>query len=191
MVPSPRCTIVSAMSAESRPGRCAVASRALTRRPWPEGWQLSREQGREQGTRWRARREARNPQVTYRFVHGFVHETWRDAPRRGRRGGLTGTLADRSARSARSLETARDDRDARRMAHNPEVEGSNPSPATKFAGQRPLPIMEGAFCVCRVHGIVHEASEEGRRGGWAVRRTPRTSFATQAADGLPLRCCAR
>jgi hypothetical protein len=31
--------------------------------------------------------------------------------------------------------------------------------------------MEGAFCVCRVHRIVHEASEEGRRGGWAVRRT--------------------
>jgi hypothetical protein len=24
--------------------------------------------------------------------------------------------------------------------------------------------MEGAFCICRVHGIVHEASEEGRRG---------------------------
>jgi hypothetical protein len=52
--------------------------------------------------------------------------------------------------------------DVRRSAHNPEVEGSNPSPATKFAGQRPLPIMEGAFCVCRVHRIVHEASEEGR-----------------------------
>jgi len=50
------------------------------------------------------------------------------------------------------------------MAHNPEVAGSNPAPATKFAGQRPLPITEGAFCVCRVHGIVHEASEEGRRG---------------------------
>jgi hypothetical protein len=34
--------------------------------------------------------------------------------------------------------------------------------------------MEGAFCMCRVHGIVHEASEEGRRGGgWAVRRTRR------------------
>ena len=33
--------------------------------------------------------------------------------------------------------------------------------------------MEGAFCMCRVHGIVHEASEEGRRGDWAVRRTPR------------------
>src|SRR5271165_1232934 len=62
-----------------------------------------------------------------------------------------------------------------RWAHNPEVAGSNPAPATKFAGQGPLPIMEGAFCMCRVHGIVHEASEEGRRGGWAVRRTPRTS----------------
>ena len=44
--------------------------------------------------------------------------------------------------------------------------------------------MEGAFCVCRVHRIVHEASEEGRRGGWAVRRTPRTSFATQAVYNL-------
>jgi hypothetical protein len=73
------------------------------------------------------------------------------------------------------------------MAHNPEVEGSNPSPATKFAGQRSLPIMEGAFCVCRVHRIVHEASEEGRRGDWAVRRTRGTSFATQAANGPPLR----
>jgi hypothetical protein len=47
--------------------------------------------------------------------------------------------------------------------------------------------MEEAFCVCRVHEIVHEASEEGRRGGWAVRRTPGTSFATQAANGLPPR----
>jgi len=52
------------------------------------------------------------------------------------------------------------------MAHNPEVEGSNPSPATKFAGQRPLPITEGASCLCRVHEIVHDASEEGRRAGW-------------------------
>ena len=84
-------------------------------------------------------------------------------------------------------ETSRDTRDVRRMAHNPEVAGSNPSPATKFACQRPLPIMGGAFCVCRVHRIVHEASEEGRRGGWALRRTPGTSFATQAADGLPPR----
>ena len=38
--------------------------------------------------------------------------------------------------------------------------------------------------MCRVHGIVHEASEVGRRRGWAVRRTPRTSFATQAVYNL-------
>ena len=44
--------------------------------------------------------------------------------------------------------------------------------------------MEGAFCVCRVHGIVHEASEEGHRGGWAVMRTPRTLVATQAVYNL-------
>jgi hypothetical protein len=48
-------------------------------------------------------------------------------------------------------------------------------------------MMEGAFCVCRVHRIVHEASEEGRHGGWAVRRTPGMSFAAQAVDGLSLR----
>ena len=54
--------------------------------------------------------------------------------------------------------------DVGRLTHNPEVAGSNPAPATKLAGQRPLPMMEEAFCLCRVHGIVHEASEEGRRG---------------------------
>ena len=34
-------------------------------------------------------------------------------------------------RSAWPLETTRDSRDGRRMAHNPEVAGSNPAPATK------------------------------------------------------------
>jgi len=34
----------------------------------------------------------------------------------------------------RHWRTGRDARDARRMAHNPEVEGSNPSPATKARG---------------------------------------------------------
>ena len=69
--------------------------------------------------------------------------------------------------SPRPPKTARDNaRDTRRMAHNPEVAGFNPAPATKFAGQRPLPITEGASCLCRVHEIVHDASEEGRRAGW-------------------------
>jgi hypothetical protein len=46
----PRCSIVSAESAMSRPSRYAVASRALTQRPRPEAWQLSRRTGEEQGT---------------------------------------------------------------------------------------------------------------------------------------------
>jgi len=48
------------------------------------------------------------------------------------------------------------------MAHNPEVEGSNPSPATKMQVRGLFPNRERAFCVYLVHGIVHEASEEGR-----------------------------
>src|SRR6202035_5462356 len=35
------------------------------------------------------------------------------------------------------------------LSHNPEVAGSNPAPATKTAGQRPLPILEGPS-PCRV-----------------------------------------
>ena len=53
-------------------------------------------------------------------------------------------------------------------------------PAIKFAGQRPLLIMEGVFCVSRAHRIVHEASE-GRCGGWTVRRTLRD--VVRDADG--------
>jgi len=41
-----------------------------------------------------------------------------------------------------------------------------PPPLPSLQVRRPLQIMEGAFCVCRVHGIVHTASEEGRRGDW-------------------------
>jgi hypothetical protein len=65
VLPSPRCTIVSAMSAESRPGRHAVASRAWTRRPRPEGWQLSRERGRSRARGGAHVERLENPQVTY------------------------------------------------------------------------------------------------------------------------------
>jgi hypothetical protein len=64
-------------------------------------------------------------------VHGFVHGTQRNGLRRGRRPSSTWTRATRSPTSARALETARDRRDGRRTAHNPEVAGSNPAPATK------------------------------------------------------------
>jgi hypothetical protein len=80
-----------------------------------------------------------------RFVHGFVHETRRDDLRRGRPRGIRKTHAARAPRSARLSETARDGRDGRRTAHNPEVAGSNPAPATNFRRSRPFPSRERAF----------------------------------------------
>jgi len=47
--------------------------------------------------------------------------------------------------------------DAGRLTHNPEVAGSNPAPATKSAGQSPLPIMEEGFCMRPVNGFVNAA----------------------------------
>ena len=71
----------------------------------------------------------------------------RDAAGPLRRGRLRGTRKHTSPvrRGQRYRETARDGGDGRRSAHNPEVAGSSPAPATKFAGQRPLPIPEEAF----------------------------------------------
>ncbi len=43
-----------------------------------------------------------------------------------------------------------------RLTHNPEVAGSNPAPATKCAGQRPLPVMGGAFLLWFVNVFVNE-----------------------------------
>jgi hypothetical protein len=56
-----------------------------------------------------------------------------------------------TSRSEEIRRYARDEGDARRTAHNPEVAGSNPAPATKSASQRPLPIPGGAFLLCLVH----------------------------------------
>jgi len=47
---------------------------------------------------------------------------------------------------------ARDGRDARRMAHNPEVAGSNPAPATKARG--PFSNREGVSGMWFVHGML-------------------------------------
>jgi len=87
----PRCTIVSAMSGASWPGRYAVASRALTRSHGLRDGSY-RDYGEEQGTRWRVRRETRNRGSPTRLVHGFVHETRRDGLRRGRCRRSTRTL---------------------------------------------------------------------------------------------------
>jgi len=45
----PRCDMISAVSAASRPSRYAVASRAWTRQPRPEGWQPRGGRGRSRG----------------------------------------------------------------------------------------------------------------------------------------------
>jgi hypothetical protein len=53
--------------------------------------------------------------------------------------------------SARCAETRETGGDVRRMAHNPEVEGSNPSPATKARG--PFSNRERAFCMWFVNWL--------------------------------------
>jgi hypothetical protein len=81
-------------------------------------------------------------------VHGSVHGTQRDRlrPRRRRRSEKTLRRRPYGAglpRSARWPETARDGRDTCRMAHNPEVAGSNSAPATRQNG--PGSITSGPF----------------------------------------------
>jgi hypothetical protein len=63
-------------------------------------------------------------------VNRFVNRTLRNRLRRGRRRRTAATMHHRTPRSARTQETGQDGRDARRMAHNPEFVGSNPTPAT-------------------------------------------------------------
>ena len=75
--------------------------------------------------------DAESIRPEYASANGFANETGRDGgddARHRRR------LARPSAWSARRGGTSETLRDARRMAHNPEVEGSNPSPATKARG---------------------------------------------------------
>ena len=55
-----------------------------------------------------------------------------------------------SPRSAWTRETARDSRDGRRSAHNPEVGGSNPPPLLVSAGQGPFTTRKRVFCVSGV-----------------------------------------
>ena len=89
----------------------------------------------------------RNRRSIGRSVNRFVNRTRRN--RRDRGDGADGARCDLSCplRSPHPRETARDARDARRMAHNPEVAGSNPAPATSFRRSRPFPSRERAFCV--------------------------------------------
>jgi hypothetical protein len=81
-----------------------------------------------------------------------------DAARQLETGETESTVRDGSvlfAESPRPRETARDGRDARRMAHNPEGEGSNRSPTTKARG--PFSNRERAFCMWSANGFANEA----------------------------------
>jgi hypothetical protein len=111
------------------------------------------------------------PWSASRFVHGIVHETRRDGVRHGRRRDLAQTRGTRWPRSVRPPETVRDGRDARRMAHNPEVAGSNPAPATKVRGR--FSNREPASGMWSVNGFVHHGSERAtlRRPCDRLRRT--------------------
>jgi len=88
-------------------------------------------------------------------------------------------------------ETRRDTRvggDARRGAHNPEVAGSNPAPATKARG--PFSNRERASCLSFVNGFVP------RRLTHVAPAPPIDDHAGDVVRGagdvqLPLRCCAR
>ncbi len=50
------------------------------------------------------------------------------------------------------------------MAHNPEVAGSNPAPATSFRRSRPFPIRERAFCASGT--VVKDVVGAGLRAAW-------------------------
>src|SRR6516225_1442438 len=54
-----------------------------------------------------------------------------------------------------------------RWAHNPEVAGSNPAPATKARG--PFSNRERAFCMRSVHGFVHERPLKRRLSALRMR----------------------
>jgi hypothetical protein len=67
--------------------------------------------------------------VACSVVNGFVNETWRNG--RDGRGAMAGTGA---LLVTCAVETHEATRDGDRLAHNPEVAGSNPVPATKESG---------------------------------------------------------
>jgi hypothetical protein len=124
---------------------------------------------------WRTRKRCSAPRMTVaagqegyencrpvaRSVNRFVNRTLRDSVRHGRRSRRARWDLSCPPRSPRPRETVRDARDTCRMAHNPEVAGSNPAPATNFRRSRPFPNEERAFCVSET--VVKRVAETGLR----------------------------
>ncbi len=93
------------------------------------------------------------------MANGFANQTLRDGGdnARHRRCPATPSPGQRDAPERRRRG------DARRVAHNPEVEGSNPSPATKARG--PFSNRERAFCMWSANGYVNVALVTGCPSG--------------------------
>ena len=105
------------------------------------------------------------------LVTGIVTKTPRDEPDVVRR---VATARCRRLRPAWVCATGGTGWDGDRLAHNPEVGGSNPPPATSFRRSGPFPITERAFCASRtvVKGVVGAGLRAARRrdGGDGVTR---------------------
>src|ERR1700750_559272 len=114
-----------------------------------------------------------------RLVHEFVHG-FSGTDRDERDGEGPGLLLRRRSTKINAMARQSMPAEIRVVWLITQRSGFKSLPAIKFAGQRPLLIMEGVFCVSRAHRIVHEASE-GRCGGWTVRRTLRD--VVRDADG--------
>jgi hypothetical protein len=97
----------------------------------------------------------------------------RDTARRGGRSGIPGAGQDNPRRRNETNRMRRHAGAVALCAHNPEVAGSNPAPATNVvAGQRPFPSGRGSLalamcnqmCSRNRHGIASEARSGGTCG---------------------------
>ena len=84
------------------------------------------------------------PHIPAVLVTGIVTKTGRNMRDRMTPSGLPGNVC-RGHTGWRA--TGDTHCDSARLAHNPEVAGSNPAPATSFRRSRPFPSRERAFCV--------------------------------------------
>ena len=77
---------------------------------------------------------------------------------------MQATVTDPDCLVRETLWNAGDRGDTCRMAHNPEVAGSNPAPATSFRRSGPFPSRERAFCV--PSAVARRVAGAGLRAAW-------------------------
>jgi hypothetical protein len=103
--------------------------------PLPRGWADGDGMNRQAGVCAVARWKIENRRSGTISVNRFVNRTLRDGLKWGRRW-RSGTNTSRLSTEVSTVPgDGRDEGDGRRVAHNPEVAGSNPAPATKVRGR--------------------------------------------------------